>query len=25
LRFEGDEITPLYVLAPERTIYLSTF
>lgn len=25
LRFEGDEITPLYRLAPERTIYLSTF
>jgi 2-aminoadipate transaminase len=25
LRFEGEEITPLYRLAPERTIYLSTF
>ena len=25
LRFEGSEITPLYELAPERTIYLSTF
>jgi 2-aminoadipate transaminase len=25
LRFEGEEITPLYVLAPERTVYLSTF
>lgn len=25
LRFEGEEITHLYRLAPERTIYLSTF
>ena len=25
LRFEGSEIAPLYELAPERTIYLSTF
>ncbi len=25
LRFEGNEIAPLYELAPERTIYLSTF
>jgi 2-aminoadipate transaminase len=25
LRFEGSEITPFYELAPERTIYLSTF
>ncbi len=25
LRFEGDDITPLWRLAPERTLYLSTF
>lgn len=25
LRFEGEDITPIYRLAPERTIYLSTF
>jgi 2-aminoadipate transaminase len=25
LRFEGEDITPLFRLAPERTIYLSTF
>ncbi len=25
LRFEGDYLTPLFCLAPERTIYLSTF
>lgn len=25
LRYEGDDITPIYHLAPERTIYLSTF
>ena len=25
LRFEGDDLTPLFRLAPERTIYLSTF
>jgi 2-aminoadipate transaminase len=25
LRFEGEDLTPLFRLAPERTIYLSTF
>jgi 2-aminoadipate transaminase len=25
LRYEGDDITPIFRLAPERTIYLSTF
>ncbi|OGO09847.1 MAG: hypothetical protein A2Z66_10535 [Chloroflexi bacterium RBG_13_66_10] len=25
LRFEGDDITPLWRMAPERTLYLSTF
>jgi 2-aminoadipate transaminase len=25
LRFEGEDITPLWTLAPERTLYLSTF
>ncbi len=25
LRFEGEDITPIFRLAPERTIYLSTF
>jgi 2-aminoadipate transaminase len=25
LRFEGEDLTPLYAMAPERTIYLSTF
>jgi len=25
LRYEGEDITPLFCLAPERTIYLSTF
>jgi 2-aminoadipate transaminase len=25
LRFEGDDLTPLFRMAPERTIYLSTF
>ncbi len=25
LRFEGEDITPIFKLAPERTIYLSTF
>jgi 2-aminoadipate transaminase len=25
LRFEGDDITPIFRLAPERTLYLSTF
>jgi len=25
LRFEGDDITPIWSLAPERTLYLSTF
>jgi 2-aminoadipate transaminase len=25
LRYEGEDITPIFRLAPERTIYLSTF
>jgi 2-aminoadipate transaminase len=25
LRYEGDDITPIFSLAPERTLYLSTF
>ncbi len=25
LRFEGDDITPIFRMAPERTIYMSTF
>ncbi|MDM7916411.1 MAG: PLP-dependent aminotransferase family protein [Candidatus Eisenbacteria bacterium] len=25
LRYEGEDVTPIYRLAPERTIYLSTF